>query len=138
MTIKLLKQLDQFAQAPTFRVQRGSTKRQKYYWKNYGSWFGFVLTLVISFLSVGYLSFLLFEMDDYYNDVYRSQSITNNFEEGYNDFNITDYNFMPSMEVRLLNQPKALKILSQNNIDIFADDDLTIDATKIRKYIKVV
>ena len=66
-----------------------------------------------------------------------------------NDFMMKDFNFMPSIEVRMLDfSDKKLHELSKNvNVDIFTDhssheaggssDDLILDYEKLKKYFSI-
>ena len=100
-------------------MARGSGGRGKQYYNFFGSWFGLILTISMFVISFSYLGYLFFEMENYVNDVYKSQSRTNEFLEGENDFNISDYNFMPSMEIIILDHVNGMNTLEASNIDVF-------------------
>lgn len=61
------------------------------------------------------------------DDIILSQSAFNSFAEGQNDFMINDFSFIPSLEIRILNNTLdpiiRSRLASDDDIDIFINKD---------------
>lgn len=58
---------------------------------------------MVGIISISYFFYLLNEMESHTNDIVKSQHVSNTFKDGTKDFNMTDFGYLPSFEVRYLN-----------------------------------
>ena len=134
--LKILKQVDKFAQKPEFLLLRGSGGT-KNYWRFYGSWIGFFISISCFSLCLFYGGLLISNMNAGQNDRISKEHITNLLEEENNNFSLNESAFMPSFELSLLNGATSKELLSSQGIAITKSDSHIVDYQKLRNYLRV-
>ena len=96
-----LKHLDMFPAPLNLHLRRGS-KRKRSYDSEYQSFFGVVMTILCSTLSIAYLVYLIVRMYGLEDDSYNSFTLLNEMDkqDGLDILNLTSHNFMPNMHLR--------------------------------------
>ena len=98
-------------------VATGSKKT----WQYHGSWFGFLLTMVLGAFTASYGIYLILRMTSFLDDRYTSLKQTNTFQNGINHFWISEFNFMASYQVGLTLGQESADQLLESGIDIFQE-----------------
>ena len=100
---------------------------------------------------VSYFVYLYTGMFSFNNDKYNSQSLVNRFMDGQNNFNLYEFNFLPSIEIRLNKAKNSFRESHKTNqgIDLFSQADMdnddwfetfdisNLDLVKLAQYIKI-
>lgn len=101
--IKSFKRIDAYKQPVnlllTLQDKRKNSKQHK---EKLGSIIGAILTsmsITMCFMYMGYLSYRMFALQE---DILKSQTITNTFEDQYSEVTIQDEHFLPSLEIEFL------------------------------------
>ena len=70
-----------------------------------------------------YLIHLLSRMINYQDDFYKSLQMVNDFRPEFNDYTMKYFNFLPSIEARLMNSSpeNLMKLREDQDIDMFTD-----------------
>jgi len=98
------------------------TNREKTHYYVYASFTGSILSMVLISFTLLYLVISIIKTISMKNDVYSSISMSNEFKDGDNSFNMTYFDFLPSFKVELLSFSTTDDIRSIYNdpdIDIF-------------------
>ena len=118
MGLDFLKYLDLFSEPVHLRINRRNTKEVKY-----GTYTGMLISILIIMGLLGYTIVLMLDMSKGTGDIHTKNVMINNFEEPYNLFNMSKYNFMPTIAFSMLKKgPEVLEEFAKDDdMDIFVE-----------------
>ena len=108
-----------YEQPPRLVVGRGNVekKRSMFYTTEYGSFFGFFLTVMFFTLIIVAFGILFSTLSSTESDQYQSLSLTHNFDNNTNNLRIMDFNFLPHFSI--------MPTVSQYSISKFIEEQKT-------------
>ena len=123
---------DRFAAPVRWKVKRNNGKNgfKSYYW---GSGWGIFFSMIAFVLWFGYLGSLIKQMVTHQRDQFNREQSANDFDV-FNEMKMNEYNFLPSIEMRLLkNTPENWEAIDNNpDIDLF--DNNLMDVNPVNEF----
>ena len=112
MFLNALKKIDFFAHKPYFLISSTYKERRKgKSLKDYGSWPGTILSVVVIIILISYLCSQVVLMFNKKNDVLNEYTMVNPFDQETKRFNLYHSNIMPS--IRIINPFKIFTVMDQ-------------------------
>ena len=96
--LKKLKQFDMFPAPINLNMQRGRSSDREYI-SEYSSYWGLVMSLMCTILSLGYFVYLVIRMNAMQDDTISSFTMYNSMDEmdGLQSLNVTEFGLMPNL-----------------------------------------